>query len=174
MRRNIGVRSVTSLLCLLTASLVLVGCGSLGSWGEDESNEGSAEATRVIEVMEGAPTEPAQPGEQLMSIQTAPSETIGMLAVDAADPKSEYGVDFQPYGVGPGGREAGSLVILVTASHPIDVEHPFEFTGRNVLVQVDPDTWDLVSEGGEYSGVITLTQQGDKLQPMLTDVETSE
>lgn len=172
MRSRFGV--LVACLVAVVFAVSLTGCGSLDAWNTDEPLPESQEASRVIEVMEGAPTAPAAAGDDLMAVQTPPAETVGMIDPEAAEPKSEYAIVFEPYGVGPGGAGGGSLVILVSESEPAQgTNKPFDFSGRNVLVRVDAPTWDAVSTGGTYTGTIVLVPQGETLRPVLSDVEES-
>ncbi len=133
--------------------------------GKDRTNQ-SVAASRSA----GA-VEVAEAGSVLTTITQPPDKTLSMLNKDTATAGSTYQVTFSVYGFGPNTASVQTAVVLVSKSVAEgEPAKPFEFTGRNVLVRLDPTAAAALTRGGTYSGVITLRLTGDTLVPWLGDV----
>ncbi len=114
--------------------------------------------------------EPATDGAALTTVTAPPPKTISALSTSAATPGSEYDVTVRVYGYGPSTGIA-SIVVLVQTSVPRDTSaKAYDLNGRNVLVRLDPDTQQVMTVGGTYSGTIKLRLTGDALVPWFDDV----
>lgn len=140
-----------------TSASAAVTASGAGSTGNPSGKPGaSSEATLVTKNV------------PLEKVTAPPTKTVALLDATKFTAGARYAVTFIPYGTGP---EDASLVIQVSKSSVVKgVRHPFDFTGRNVLVRQAGE----VKAGGTYTGVIELSRQGDAYALHLSDVEAKQ
>lgn len=172
---------------LAVVLVVGVGIGLLGNRGSTErvdpevvSDDGAQDGLGGAD----APTEnnghgalggiqPAPAGSALATITSPPQGTLAMVEASALAPDARYSVQFSPYGYGPpqGGQ---TLVVRISSATPQnDSAREFDFSGRNVLVQVASRS-DVAGSGGAFTGTLTFRSQGKTLVPVLGDIAVAE
>lgn len=117
----------------------------------------------------------AKKSEKLEIVTRPPTSTVSRIDSTKAQAGSKYSIVFSPFGTGPGSAGPGTgLVIRISESRPAaDVEQPFDFTGRNVLVDTSRlPSGQTIDEGGTYDGTLELIESGGLLAPYLVNVES--
>lgn len=120
----------------------------------------------------GAPAPVTEP-VKLERVTTPPAKTLAALPPSSANEGAEYAITFVPYGTARGGAgESGSLVIRVLSSKPIGkIDHPYEFKGRNLLVDCSKiPAARAITRGGTYKGILTfVARDGLLVAQLLTE-----
>lgn len=110
------------------------------------------------------PSKPAAAGEELKPLPAPPEKTLAMLSLDEGFSGAQYEITFEPFGYGPTGDEAARLVVLVSASKPLDAGAKAldrDFSGRNVALMTSRVIVREIAKGGQYTGTIEVRPQGD-------------
>ncbi len=157
------------------------------SGGDPEATEESTQTSVVAGGSSGsaggpaAATQPAVPQTDpvpLVDVGQPPERTLAFINADDFSADSEYFVTFVPYGTAGGSSE---LIIQVTESQPRgEIAKPFDFNGRNLLVDTTMLPTDSVTQGGTYTGVLRLVKEdsslaeGGVLSPKLIEASPAE
>ncbi|MDO8986849.1 MAG: hypothetical protein Q7V14_01315 [Coriobacteriia bacterium] len=135
--------------------------------GTVSSNPASPTAGDDSSADEGAPTIAAA-GKPLKRVVQPPERTLAMLDPNVAKAGTTYSIVFKPYGTGPqsGGLTIAAMVVTAKLQDP-GAKAP-DLTGRNVLLVLSDG--EVVESGGSYRATLTLTERGETLLPVVSNV----
>jgi hypothetical protein len=146
--------------------------GVLGGCGE-KPVAGTATVATATATQTAATPEPVSEPIDLGQVSAPPEATVAMIDPKSADSGSEYSIVFVPYGEGPGagGSRSGLVISISTSTPDSGVKKPYDFNGRNALVDVSRLPADqAVKQGGTYEGKLVLVERDGLLSPQLTSV----
>lgn len=149
-----------------------IGTPTPGGAGQPQRGDEKASSPGEGTPSSAPPAAPVAEGRALETLGSPPEATVAMLDASAATPDSRYEVAFRPYGQTRG----GGVVVLVRDSTSLgNVPKPFQFEGRNVLVAFEsPTEAEVVTEGGDYRGIVQLRENRGVLVPVLLSVERGD
>lgn len=99
----------------------------------------------------------AKPGEVLTQVAGPPEQTISALAVPEGFVEGSFEITFEPFGLGPQGREGPMLVIAIDEATPdAQASELSDFSGRNALVSIDGESSEVVKTGGRYTATLVV------------------
>lgn len=182
MKRNRVIAGVAILAMLLVGGTLLMDRNRSGAVAsKPAAAAGSAAQPGGTTSASGPQSAPAPQAEPvaLTKVTALPPHSVAFIDPKAVSAESTYNVTFVPYGIG---SRPNSLVIQILTSKPKgSVAHPFDFAGRNAVV----DTSRLpvvaaVTKGGTYAGTIVLLPQASDLSadgvlaPLLIDASPAK
>jgi hypothetical protein len=115
----------------------------------------------------------------LGQVEDPPEHTLAFIDATQYSADSDYLVTFVPYGTG---ARPQSLIIQISESRPRgDVDKPFDFAGRNALVDTSALPVDMaIQKGGTYTGILRLVKEqsglaeGGVLAPTLIEASVAK
>lgn len=136
--------------------------GSSTRLGNESSNQSQQSQPSTTEPS-AAPAKVVATGKELPEVTNPPEKTLAMIELkDGSKQEHSIQATFKLYGSAMGGQ----AFVLAVSKASSDSENETiqkvvkRLTGSNIVVEATPESQKVITEGGQYKGVVVTVPQG--------------